>query len=379
MVYLEVEVAQCNGGGRMRRHRFVHARRIVEHLADGEIEHGRRRRAAVLGREARPGEQFREAVERDHVDTRDAHLASERPRAITPHVLVGTTTVTGASASSPLASAIAAPSADKASGAATAVVVIDTSAIVRTPCHSPWIGSQSMDRVTVHGSGHSPWIGSQSMDRVTVHGSGSLVATAAYAAGMSIRRASAGDLGRLRVTAMRSFVDDPVMRWLYPDDETYLAPGGSSDHRGDDQLGPPRRGVVHRRRRRARRCGSIPDGPNSIPIRRSRAPSPELLQRFELLGPMMAENTPSEEHWYLQLLATHPDWQRQGLGAALMAVQFERADAEGRPCHLETETPENVAYYRRHGFEVRSEWDVDPDGSLGSPGPHMWGMLRPPH
>jgi hypothetical protein len=49
---------------------------------------------------------------------------------------------------------------------------------------------------------------------------------------------------------------------------------------------------------------------------------------------------------------------------------FQRADAEGLPCYLETETPGNVAYYRRHGFDVRSEWDV-PDG------PHMWGMLRP--
>ena len=59
----------------------------------------------------------------------------------------------------------------------------------------------------------------------------------------------------------------------------------------------------------------------------------------------MVTNTPSEPHWYLNLLATHPDWQRQGLGSALMDVMFERADADGLPCYLETETPENVAYY----------------------------------
>jgi hypothetical protein len=35
----------------------------------------------------------------------------------------------------------------------------------------------------------------------------------------------------------------------------------------------------------------------------------------------------------------------------------------------------NVAYYRHHGFEVRSEWDL-PDVH-GLDGPHMWGMLRP--
>ncbi len=53
-----------------------------------------------------------------------------------------------------------------------------------------------------------------------------------------------------------------------------------------------------------------------------------------------------------------------------MGSMFERAATEGLPCYLETETIENVAYYRHHGFEVRSEWDVPT-------GPHMWGMLRP--
>jgi ribosomal protein S18 acetylase RimI-like enzyme len=84
----------------------------------------------------------------------------------------------------------------------------------------------------------------------------------------------------------------------------------------------------------------------------------------------MVANTPPEPHWYLNLLATHPDWQRQGLGGALMDVMFERADSEGLTCYLETETPANVAYYRHHGFEIRSEWDVP------QAGPHMWGMLR---
>ena len=51
---------------------------------------------------------------------------------------------------------------------------------------------------------------------------------------------------------------------------------------------------------------------------------------------------------------------------------FERADADGVPCYLETETPENVAYYMHHGFDVRTEWDVPSDG------PQMWGMLRKP-
>lgn len=73
------------------------------------------------------------------------------------------------------------------------------------------------------------------------------------------------------------------------------------------------------------------------------------------------------------MIGTHPDWQRRGVAAALMAAGFELADAEGLPCYLETETLDNVAYYGHHGFEVRSEWDV---ATVDDGGPHMWGMLR---
>ncbi len=197
--------------------------------------------------------------------------------------------------------------------------------------------------------------------------------TLLYARDMHVRRAGAADTARMCVTAVRAFVDDPVMRWLFPDDDEFLAPGGAvmrPAFRGwmphgevwctDDAAAvavwiPPGRPEV-----------DVPDDPAATP------PSPELMERFAILGPLLAANTPPESHWYLQLLATHPDWQRQGLGAALMGSMFERADAEGLPCYLETETPDNVAYYRRHGFDVRSEWDVPT-------GPHMWGMYRPAH
>ena len=54
---------------------------------------------------------------------------------------------------------------------------------------------------------------------------------------------------------------------------------------------------------------------------------------------------------------------------------FAIADEQGLPCYLETETADNVAYYRHHGFEVRSEWDL---ATAHERGPHLWGMLRVP-
>lgn len=95
------------------------------------------------------------------------------------------------------------------------------------------------------------------------------------------------------------------------------------------------------------------------------------VEKFKMFGALAAQNTPQEEHWYLSLLGTHPDWQRLGIGAQLLRVGFDLADRDGLAIYLETETKANVAYYRHHGFEVRTEWDV------GVAGPHMWGMMRP--
>lgn len=197
---------------------------------------------------------------------------------------------------------------------------------------------------------------------------------------MTERRAIDTDLFSMCTTAMRAFHDDPVMRWLYPDDVDYFQPNGAVF------AGAMTNWIAHQQSWCTDDAAALaiwfppaePGAPEPEQIPVGPPPTPELLARFELIGPVMEANKPSEPHWYLQLLATHPDWQRRGLGARLMEVVFEQADAEGVPCYLETERPELVAYYRRHGFEVRSEWDVDPDAVLGVVGPHMWGMLRPP-
>ncbi len=207
---------------------------------------------------------------------------------------------------------------------------------------------------------------------------------------MHIRRATRADLTQLCVTAVTAFSEDPVMRWLYPEDDHYFQPGG------EVMRGAMTSWIEHNEVWCTDDVAALavwiqpgrPEPPEQDDLSLT-PPSPELLERFGIIGPLMAEHSPPEDHWYLQLLATHPDWQRQGMGATLMASMFERADAEGLPCHLETETLVNVAYYRRHGFEVHSEFDIPTGQHLhrfssfgGDPGPevgpHMWGMLRPP-
>ncbi|MEP1124342.1 MAG: GNAT family N-acetyltransferase [Ilumatobacter sp.] len=207
---------------------------------------------------------------------------------------------------------------------------------------------------------------------------------------MQVRRATRSDLTQLCVTAVRAFGEDPVMRWLYPDDDDYFRPSG------EVMRGAMVGWIEHREVWCTDDCAALavwiqPGRPEMPDDGRAADPPPpaDLLDRFGIIGPLMAEHSPHEDHWYLQLLATHPDWQRQGMGAALMAQKFAEADAEGVVCHLETETLVNVAYYRRHGFEVHAEFDI-PTGRHqhrfssfgGDPateiGPHMWGMSRPP-
>ena len=206
---------------------------------------------------------------------------------------------------------------------------------------------------------------------------------------MSVRRATPADLTRLSVTSVVAFGEDPVMRWLYPDDDEYFRPAGHTmraamagwiDH---DEVWCTDDGAAVAVWIRPGR----PDPPDDAAVA-DPPQSPELVDRLGIIGALMADHTPDEEHWYLQLLATHPDRQRRGLGAALMAAKFAETDAAGLPCHLETETLVNVAYYRRHGFEVHAEFDIptgshehryssygrDPSTEIG---PHMWGMLRP--
>jgi ribosomal protein S18 acetylase RimI-like enzyme len=79
-----------------------------------------------------------------------------------------------------------------------------------------------------------------------------------------------------------------------------------------------------------------------------------------------------EPHWYLMILGVDPPFQGQGVGGVLLQPVLARADREARRCYLETTKERNLAFYRRHGFDVVRE-DV-PDES----GPRVWLMVRVP-
>jgi GNAT superfamily N-acetyltransferase len=81
---------------------------------------------------------------------------------------------------------------------------------------------------------------------------------------------------------------------------------------------------------------------------------------------------PRETLWYLEMLVVEPTAQRGGVGAALQAHVYELADREQLPSYLETQKADNLAYYRRFGYEQVDELHPVKKG------PPLWTMRREP-
>lgn len=66
-----------------------------------------------------------------------------------------------------------------------------------------------------------------------------------------------------------------------------------------------------------------------------------------------------DPHWFLMALGVDPDHQRLGFGSALVRYGLRRAEVDGVPTYLETESGSNVHFYERLGFEVLDEILID--------------------
>src|ERR1051325_7999935 len=78
---------------------------------------------------------------------------------------------------------------------------------------------------------------------------------------------------------------------------------------------------------------------------------------------------PDEPHVHLGPIGVSPELQGQGIGSALMKLYIEHLVDQKLAGYLETDRPENVKFYERFNFRVRSEEDVI--------GAHVWYMWRP--
>lgn len=86
----------------------------------------------------------------------------------------------------------------------------------------------------------------------------------------------------------------------------------------------------------------------------------------------MAKNHPKELHWYLFLLVADPSVQRSGIGKSLLTHGLDEVDQEGVGSYLETQKFDNIAYYRRYGYELTGELRPIKNG------PALYTMWRAP-
>jgi GNAT superfamily N-acetyltransferase len=198
---------------------------------------------------------------------------------------------------------------------------------------------------------------------------------------IDVSPAQKSDVPALSRTLGRAFYEDPIMRWMLPDDAQrakglprmfsvmtrrhFLAGGGVEVATNGVDIGastlwdPPGQWKQSRRE-------ELLMMPAFILAFRSRVQAAQ-----ELVEVMKAEH-PEEPHWYLAVIGSDPTVRGTGFGQALMRSRLDRCDAEHAPAYLESTKKETVPYYMRFGFEVTGEIKL-PNG-----GPSMWPMWRAP-
>lgn len=97
----------------------------------------------------------------------------------------------------------------------------------------------------------------------------------------------------------------------------------------------------------------------------------DVAARLEQYDQQVHALEPPGPHYYLGVIASHPDFRGRGHGAAVLRPGLEAADAAGVDCFLETGTESNLSYYTRFGFSVTGTLDLE-DGT------RIWCLTRPP-
>ena len=176
-----------------------------------------------------------------------------------------------------------------------------------------------------------------------------------------------------------AFVDDPLFNWLSRTDgrrdqarlnffrffmKALVLPSGET-------LRPASGGGA------AIWMGSETQGPNTLseeiralPILLGLTGWGRFSRMIKLRGVMDKAHPMERPHAYLWFLGVTPEAQGHGIGSRLLKAKLDLLDTSGTPAFLETATERNVALYRRHGFDVISQYRPAPDG------PQMWAMWR---
>ncbi|MDP9894496.1 GNAT superfamily N-acetyltransferase [Variovorax boronicumulans] len=174
---------------------------------------------------------------------------------------------------------------------------------------------------------------------------------------IEIRSATSDEIPRVVSTIVAAFLTDPPARFAWPSPHDYLlampvATGefaGSSFQHGTAYVSADFRGAAL-----WLPPGVEPNGRALEKVFRDTA-KPEHMDDLLATFEKMEQSHPREPHWYLPQIGVEPNAQGKGIGAALMRHALARCDHEGSLAYLEASKPQNIPFYRHHGFEVTGE------------------------
>jgi ribosomal protein S18 acetylase RimI-like enzyme len=179
-------------------------------------------------------------------------------------------------------------------------------------------------------------------------------------------------VNRLIWPLVLAFADDGMVRWLFPDPQTFLAAfpeivriharsvvaHGGLFHTADDRAValwyPP---------------GVTMDG-EALGRVLERSVTSDRLEDVVSLFERMAEHKPTGRHWYLRQIGVDPALRGRGHGSELLRIALEKCDREGTPAYLEATSPANRRLYERFGFVAEAELQ-------SGDSPRLWPMTRP--
>jgi ribosomal protein S18 acetylase RimI-like enzyme len=157
-----------------------------------------------------------------------------------------------------------------------------------------------------------------------------------------------------------AFVKDPVLRHLFPDDDTYPQYAAAFfGHLYDKRVGQGTIWTIGQGASLAMWDGPGTEGGPPGDALAHRLPA-EALARVNAYEEAVHDALPTDPFWYLGVLGTHPDHAGRRWGHAVMDVGLRRAAADGLPAILETSNPGNVEVYRRAGWEIRQTVTAEP-------------------
>ena len=89
-------------------------------------------------------------------------------------------------------------------------------------------------------------------------------------------------------------------------------------------------------------------------------------------GDELHENYARTPHWYLWAIGVNGSSRGRGIGGLVMQPVLTSASTAGLSCYLETHNEANVPFYLKHGFKVMCESKIPKRGL------RVWAMLREP-